>query len=45
LNETVEGHSAKEGVVEFAVPDSVQQVLLQIRHGDDVAELPFILPQ
>jgi hypothetical protein len=26
-------------------PDSVQQVLLQIRHGDDVAELPFILPQ
>lgn len=45
LNETVEGHSAKEGVVEFAVPDSVQQVLLQIRHGEDVAELPLILPQ
>lgn len=44
LSEAVEGHSAKEGVVEFTVPDSVQQVLLQIRHGDDVAELPFILP-
>jgi hypothetical protein len=45
LSEAVEGHSAKEGVVEFAVPDSVQHVLLQIRHGDDVAELPLILPQ
>jgi hypothetical protein len=45
LSEAVEGHSAKEGMVEFAVPDSVQHVLLQIRHGDDVAELPLILPQ
>jgi hypothetical protein len=45
LSEVVEGHSAKEGLVEFAVPESIQQVLLQVRHGDDMAELPFILPQ
>ena len=45
LNESVEGHSAKEGLVEFAVPESVQHVLLQVRQGDDVAELQFILPQ
>jgi hypothetical protein len=45
LNETVEGHSAKEGVVEFIVPESVHQVLLQIRLGNDVAELPFVLSQ
>lgn len=45
LSESVEGHSAKEGLVEFAVPESVQHILLQVRQGNDVAELPFILPQ
>jgi hypothetical protein len=35
--------SAKEGLVEFSVPESVQQVLLQVRQGNDVAELPFVL--
>lgn len=45
LNETVEGHSAKEDLVEFTVPESVQHVLLQIRQGNDVAELPFALPR
>ena len=39
LNETVEGQSAKEGSVEFAMPESVQQVVLQIRQGNDVSEL------
>jgi hypothetical protein len=43
LSESVEGHSAKEGLVEFAVPESVQHVLLQVRQGNDVAELPFVL--
>lgn len=33
--------SAKEGLVEFTVPESVRQVLLQIRQGNNVAELPF----
>ena len=45
LNETVEGLSAKEGSVEFSMPDSVQQVVLQIRQGNDVSELPFALPR
>jgi len=45
LSESVEGHSAKEGLVEFVVPKSVRQVLLQIRQEDDVAELPFVLSQ
>jgi hypothetical protein len=44
LNETVEGQSAKEGSVEFSMPESVQQVVLQIRQGNDVSELPFALP-
>lgn len=45
LNETVDGRSAKEGSVEFALPESVQQVVLQIRQGNDVSELPFVLPR
>ncbi|MGC4095959.1 MAG: hypothetical protein QM706_02495, partial [Nitrospira sp.] len=45
LNETVDGQSAKEGSVEFSMPESVQQVVLQIHQGNDVSELPFALPR
>jgi hypothetical protein len=43
LNEVVESHSAKDGVVEFALPDTVTQVVLQLRQGEEVAEIPYTL--
>ncbi len=43
LNELVAGHSAKEGTVEFTVPDTTTRVVLQFRSGDEVAEIPIDL--
>jgi hypothetical protein len=43
LNDIVDSHSAKDGVVEFALPDTVTQVVLQLRQGEEVAEIPYVL--
>jgi hypothetical protein len=43
LNDVVGPHSAKDGVVEFALPDTVTQVALQLRQGEEVAEIPYVL--
>jgi len=43
LNEVVEPHSAKEGVVEFTVPAIITQVTLQMRSGEEVTEIPINL--
>ncbi len=43
LNELVEPHSAKEGAVEFIVPDTTIRVVLQLRNKEDVAEIPMDL--
>lgn len=45
LNELVEGDSAREGVVRFAIPAGTQQVALQVdRLGPDAPALPIALP-
>jgi hypothetical protein len=43
LNDVVESHSAKDGVVEFALPDTVTHVVLLVREGENVAEIPYTL--
>jgi hypothetical protein len=43
LNEIVEPHSAKEGTVEFIVPDPTIRVVLQLRNKGEVAEIPIDL--
>jgi hypothetical protein len=45
LNELVDGNSAKEGVVKFAIPAKTQKVELQVdRLGPDAPALPIALP-
>ncbi|HKC92770.1 MAG TPA: toll/interleukin-1 receptor domain-containing protein [Nitrospira sp.] len=43
LNELVAGHSAKEGTVEFTIPDTTTRIGLQVRGGDEVPEIPIDL--
>ena len=43
LNEIVEPHSAKDNIVEFTVPETVKQVTLQLRKGEEIAEIPINL--
>jgi hypothetical protein len=43
LNDSVDPHSMKEGIVEFAVPVTAKRVVLQLRMEDQVAELPLDL--
>lgn len=43
LHESVDSHSAKEGTITFAVPSDAQQLMLQLRTGSDVAEMPIDL--
>jgi len=40
LQDSVDSHSAKEGTVVFLVPLNAQQLVLQLRVGNEVAELP-----
>ncbi len=39
----VEGESAKEGDFVFLVPAATRQVVLQVRHGDEVTRIPIDL--
>ena len=39
LNEVIEPHSAKEGIIEFSVPEIATEVTLQMKSGEDVAEI------
>jgi hypothetical protein len=41
----VDSHSAKEGTVEFTLPDTTTGVILQLRDGGEVAEIPIDLIQ
>ena len=43
LSTTVAAHSAKDGTVEFTMPDTVSRVVLQFRYGDESAEIPIDL--
>jgi hypothetical protein len=43
LHDSVDPHSMKEGIVEFAVPVMTKRVILQLRMEDTVAELPLDL--
>lgn len=43
LHESIDSHSAKESTIVFAVPSDAQQLVLQLRTGDDVAEMPIDL--
>ncbi|MGC4097283.1 MAG: hypothetical protein QM706_09220, partial [Nitrospira sp.] len=43
LSESVEGHSAREGIVEFIVPVGVSEVQLRIIVGNESAEIPLSL--
>lgn len=43
LNELVAQHSAKEGAVEFVILDTVATVVLQLRDGREVEEVPIDL--
>jgi hypothetical protein len=45
LNELVAGHSAKEGTVEFTIPDQTTHVTLQVRVGGEVADIPIDLAE
>jgi hypothetical protein len=45
LNESVEGHSAREGIVEFIVPTAVPEVQLQLLAGNETAEIPIALTE
>ena len=40
LNDSVDPHSAKDGTIVFTFPVTAQRLLLQLRMGDDVAEIP-----
>ena len=41
LHESIDPHSAKEGVVAFTVPTNAQRLILQLRVGSEVAEMPI----
>ncbi|MDR4463065.1 MAG: toll/interleukin-1 receptor domain-containing protein [Nitrospira sp.] len=41
LHESVDPHSAKEGVVAFTVPTNAERLMLRLRVGDEVAEMPI----
>ncbi|MEX2223657.1 MAG: hypothetical protein WEG40_17855 [Candidatus Rokuibacteriota bacterium] len=43
LNKLVQGDSAAEGDVEFAVPAATQSAVLQIRHSDESTRIPLDL--
>ncbi|NJL18435.1 MAG: TIR domain-containing protein [Nitrospira sp.] len=43
LQDSIDSHSAKEGTIVFVVPSDAQQLVLQLRTGDDVAEMPIDL--
>jgi hypothetical protein len=44
LNELVDGHSAKEGIVEFVIPDTTTGVGLQIGDvGEGAPTIPIAL--
>jgi hypothetical protein len=43
LNEVVQPHSAKEGTVEFTFPITATRIILQIRVGNNIAEIPIDL--
>jgi hypothetical protein len=45
LNELVAGHSAKEGTVEFTIPDQTPRVILQLNVGGEVADIPIDLTE
>lgn len=43
LNKLVQGDSAEEGDVEFAVPTATQSAVLQVRHSDESTRIPVDL--
>lgn len=43
LNEVVESRSMKDGEIAFKIPRRARKVLLEIREGDDSAEIPLEL--
>lgn len=43
LNKLVQGDSAGEGEVEFAVPAATQSAVLQVRHSDESTRIPIDL--
>lgn len=43
LNKLVQGDSAEEGDVEFAVPAATQSAVLQVRHSDESTRIPVDL--
>jgi hypothetical protein len=43
LIQLVERHSAKEGTIEFALPDTATKLVLQVRDTGEVAEIPIDL--
>ena len=45
LSESVEGHSAQEGIVEFIVPIGVPEVRLRLLVGEETAEIPIALTE
>ena len=43
LNKLVDQHSAKEGTVEFSFPITTETLLLQVRVGQEIGEIPLDL--
>jgi nucleoside diphosphate kinase len=43
LNDSVDPHSAKEGTIVFAFPVTARRLVLQVRMGNDVVEIPVDL--
>jgi hypothetical protein len=43
LIQLVDRHSAKEGTIEFALPDTATKLVLQVRDTGEVAEIPIDL--